>query len=279
MHNVKVGICQFKVEIDKQKGLTRIAKLISDLVNAGAQIVVLPEMFNCPYEQDLFSQYAEVEGQGETLQLLSDLAAKLQCYIVAGSIPEQDQDQIYNTAFVFNKAGSIIAKHRKVHLFDINIPGQIRFQESAVLTAGDQVTTFTTEYGRFGVVICYDLRFPEIFRLMVDQGVAGVFIPAAFNMTTGPAHWDTLLRARAIDNQLFVVAVSPARDNTAKYVAYGHSMVVSPWGEVIWEAGAEEASHVVVLENEQLKEARERLPVLRHRRHDLYNLSLVNKGS
>ncbi|HYH01565.1 MAG TPA: carbon-nitrogen hydrolase family protein, partial [Bacillota bacterium] len=233
---IRLGICQFKVGCDKTFNLIKAEQAINQAVDEGAQMVVLPEMFNCPYQQEFFSQFAETAPGGETLIRLAELAETNKCYIVGGSIPEQAEGNLYNTCFIFDRTGQIIARHRKIHLFDIEIPGKVSFKESAVLKAGQELTWFDTEFGRFGVVICYDLRFPELFRLMADAGVQGVLIPAAFNLTTGPAHWETLMRARAIDNQVYIIGVGPASDSSAQYVAYGHSVVVDPWGTVLWEA-------------------------------------------
>lgn len=276
--DLNVGICQLRVTADKSLNLQNVKRLIAEAAISGADIIVLPEMFNCPYQQDTFSNYAEAEESSETLQLLATLALKHHCYLVGGSIPERDQSQIYNTAYIFNRFGQIIAKHRKVHLFDIDVPGKIEFKESAVLSAGDKVTLFETEFGKFGVLICYDLRFPEMFRLMAEAGAVGVFIPGAFNMTTGPAHWEVLMRARAIDNQQFIIGVSPARDETVSYVAYGNSIAVNPWGEVLWKAGAEETVQIVKLNLEEVDEVRERLPLLKHRRTDLYKVERLKNG-
>jgi predicted amidohydrolase len=268
----KLGICQLKIGHDKQENLQRAARLMDKTADQGADMVILPEMFNCPYDQALFHKYAEEEG-GETSRFLAEWAQKLGRYVVGGSIPEKEAGHIFNTSLIFDRQGNLIAKHRKVHLFDINIPGGITFQESAVLTPGEQFTTFTTEFGRCGVLICYDLRFPEAFRLFAEDNTGLVIIPAAFNMTTGPAHWETLFRARAIDNQLFIAGVSPARDPGAGYVAYGHSMVVDPWGQILGQADAGEEVLVVPIDSQRLAEVRQGLPLLKHRRLDLYQVT------
>lgn len=269
---IKLGICQFKVSQKKEANLVRAEQAISQAVREGAQMVVLPEMFNCPYQQEYFAKFAETAPGGETIRLMAKLAQANQCYIIGGSIPEQAEGNLYNTCFVFDRDGKIIARHRKIHLFDIEIPGKISFKESAVLSPGNELTCFDTEFGRFGVVICYDLRFPELFRLMVDAGVQGVIIPAAFNRTTGPAHWEILMRARAIDNQVYIVGVSPASDLNAQYVAYGHSMVVDPWGKILWEADESETVKVVAVESREVAVVRRNLPLLLHRRTDLYRI-------
>lgn len=268
----QLGICQMKVANCKAVNLEKAKALIAQARGAGADIAVLPEMFNCPYGQDYFAEYADTAPDGETFRSMAKLAREERIYIVAGSVPERDRERIYNSSFVFNREGEIVARHRKAHLFDITIPGKINFKESAVLSAGDRHTVFDTDLGRFGLAVCYDLRFPELFRLMVDEGADTVLIPAAFNMTTGPAHWETLLRARAIDNQIYVAAVSPARDPDAGYVAYGHSMLVDPWGRIIGDAGEAETMMVLPVDPERNREVRQGLPLLKHRRHDCYRV-------
>lgn len=268
----KIGLCQMKVGDDKIQNLNRAKMLIHQAAHQGAAMAVLPEMFNCPYNQAFFPRFAENESGGETVSFLADLAREYHCYIVGGSIPEREGDCIYNTSFVFNREGHIIAKHRKVHLFDVDIPGGISFQESAVLSPGNKITSFQTHFGRLGLAVCYDIRFPELFRLLVAEDVKLVIVPAAFNMTTGPAHWDVLFRARAIDNQLFMVGVSPARDQDSSYVAYGHSLVVDSFGNIIWQAGAEETVGVVCIDTDLVEKTRQGLPLLKHRRLDLYGV-------
>lgn len=268
---VKIGIIQLLVTGNKSDNLHRAEKMILEAGEKGANIIALPEMFNCPYQQHLFPSLAETED-GETFLFLSKLACKTNTYVIGGSIPERDGGAIYNTSLIFNPQGQLIAKHRKMHLFDIAIPGKIEFYESAVLAPGDKITTFNTTYGNFGAVICYDLRFPEIFRLMIERGIIGSFVPAAFNMTTGSAHWETLFRARAIDNQIFMIGISPARDENAGYVAYGYSLIVDPWGEIIWKAGAGAEVAVVSIETDKVSQIRKNLPLLTHRRLDRYQI-------
>jgi predicted amidohydrolase len=271
----KIGLCQMKVGDDKTQNLNRAGSMIRRAVQNGAEMVVLPEMFNCPYSQAVFSKFAESEPGGETANFLADLARELHCYIVGGSIPEREGEQLYNTSIVFNREGHVIAKHRKVHLFDVDIPGGITFKESAVLSPGDKITSFQTHFGRFGLAICYDIRFPELFRLLLADEVKLIVVPAAFNMTTGPAHWDVLFRARAIDNQVFMVGVSPARDPDSGYMAYGHSLVVDPFGSIVWQAGPEEIAEVVCVDLPLVDKVRQELPLLKHRRLDLYKVGKI----
>ncbi|MEG2199625.1 MAG: carbon-nitrogen hydrolase family protein, partial [Anaerovorax sp.] len=187
-----------------------------------------------------------------------------------GSIPELDNDKVYNTSFIFDKNGHIIGKHRKMHLFDIDVKGGISFKESDTLTAGNEMTVFDTEYGKMGVAICYDVRFPELFRKMTLAGAKLIILPAAFNMTTGPAHWDLSMRARALDNQIYFAAVSPARDVDSSYVAYGNSCIVTPWGEFCAKTDSREGILYGEIDFDYIEQVRGELPLLLHRRPDLY---------
>ncbi|HOP75168.1 MAG TPA: carbon-nitrogen hydrolase family protein [Bacillota bacterium] len=270
-----IGICQMKVSDSKLENLKRAEALMKEARKGGADFLVLPEMFNCPYDNRYFPVFAEEGDTGETVRFLAEMAVSLQCYVIGGSIPERDGDRIYNASFIFDRKGQLIGKHRKLHLFDIDVPGRITFKESAVFTPGNDFTVIDSEYGRFGVGICYDIRFPEYFRLLADAGIQMLFLPAAFNMVTGPAHWETLLRARAIDNQIFVIAVSPARNPAASYTAYGHSMAVSPWGDILWQADAEETVKVVGIDLGRIAEVRQNMPLYQHRRRDLYRIERV----
>ena len=271
----KIGLCQMKVENNKHQNLHKAGLLIKQAVRDGAEIIVLPEMFNCPYRLEFMSQYAETEATGETISFLADIAREHHCYIVGGSIPERVGEDLYNTSFVFNREGHMITKYRKIHLFDVDIPGGISFKESDLLTGGNKIISFQTHFGRFGLGICYDIRFPEIFRLLLNDEVKIVIVPAAFNMTTGPVHWYLLFQSRAVDNQVFMVGVSPARDESSDYVAYGHSLVVDPFGQIIWQAAAEETVGVVEVDLSIVDKTRQELPLLKHRRLDLYRVIKV----
>ena len=165
-----------------------------------------------------------------------------------------------------------MAKHRKVHLFDIDVEGGQRFMESDTLSPGDQITTFDTEFGPMGLCICFDLRFEELARCMCLRGCQAIVVPAAFNMTTGPAHWELLFRQRAVDNQCFTLGCAPARDESGSYVAWGHSMVCEPWGGIVHQCGTGEEVAVTELELSRIDVIRRQLPILSARRTDLYEV-------
>ena len=273
MQNIKVGVIQMLVSDDKNANLEKAHAMIIEACRQGAQMVVLPEVFNSPYQMELFPDYAE-PYPGPTTRLLSSLAAEHEVLLVGGSIIEKDGDgKLYNSSFVFNEKGQLLGRHRKVHLFDINLPGKITFRESDTLNSGDSITVIRHQGLCFSIMICYDFRFPELARAAVLEGAQLLVVPAAFTVTTGEAHWDLLMRSRAVDNQCFVVAAAPARNPESSYQAWGYSMVVDPWGQII--AQAEEAEGIIYaeLDFEQLEQIRQQLPLLEHRRQDLYQIN------
>jgi predicted amidohydrolase len=272
---MKIGVIQLKVVKNKQENMERACNKIQELAQKGADMVVLPEMFNCPYDNSCFPEYAEPEG-GVCFNRLSQCAKENSIYLVGGSMPEKDDlGRLYNTCYIFDPGGYKIGKHRKIHLFDIDVKGGQKFKESDTLTPGDKVTVFDTEFGKMGAEICYDYRFPELSRLMVDKGAKVIIVPAAFNMTTGPAHWELLFRQRAVDNQVFSIGTAPARDCEASYISYGNSIAVSPWGDVIGRLDEKESEMLIDLDLSMVDKVREQLPLLKHRRLDIYKLEEI----
>lgn len=278
---LNLALIQIGAGPDKAANLAKttqfIDRAIEQSVVAGnkTDMIVLPECFNSLYAVDKFREYAEAIPHGESTVCLSDLAKKHHIFIVGGSIPELDGGKIYNTLLTFDRSGKIIAKHRKVHLFDIDIKGGIKFQESLTLTGGLKATVFDMEeFGSVGLGVCYDIRFPELAQVASRSpynGFAMVY-PGAFNTTTGPLHWNLLARARAVDNEIFVILCSPCRDtdNPQNYQAYGHSLVCDPMGNVIAEAGEDEEIVHVQLDPSLLSKARQGIPVHYQRRFDVY---------
>lgn len=264
------ALIQMPVTGDKAHNLRTARAWIAECAAQGATLVMLPEMFCCPYASSAFPQYAEPAG-GPTWQMLAEAAGENRVVLVGGSLPERDEvGRIFNTCFIFDPQGRQIGRHRKMHLFDIDVTGGQRFKESDTLSPGSEVTVVDTDFGRLGVAICYDLRFPELARLMALQGAKLLAYPGAFNMTTGPAHWEILFRTRALDNQVFMLGCAPARDETAGYVSYGHSLAVSPWGRVINQLGPEAGCLLVEMDLDEVERVRRELPVLQHRRRDVY---------
>lgn len=285
--SLNIALIQLKAGADKAANLLKVTKFIDSAVktsNIGKlHLVVLPECFNSPYAVDQFRNYAELIPSGDTTKLLSSLAKKHGIFIVGGSIPELDQenDKIFNTSLTFSPEGEIIAKHRKVHLFDIDIPGGITFKELVTLSAGDKATVFKVgEFGNVGLGICYDIRFPELAMIASRNpyNSFAMFYPGAFNTTTGPLHWHLLAKARAVDNEMFSVLCSPARDVGGDgYQAYGHSLVVDPYGAIVAEAGEGEEILFATLDKDLLPKVREGIPVHYQRKFDVYD-DFVGKG-
>ncbi|RPD65790.1 carbon-nitrogen hydrolase [Lentinus tigrinus ALCF2SS1-7] len=247
-------------------------------------LIVLPECFNSLYGHVHFPVYAETIGytpgqpydvdasESESVKMLSAAAKEEGVWLIGGSIPEREADtgKFYNTATAYSPKGELVAIHRKVHLFDIDIPGKITFKESQVLSPGKTLNKFDTDFARIGLGICYDVRFPELAMISARQGCHVLIYPAAFNTTTGPLHWELLQRARAVDNQVYFSMCSPARDLQQSYHAWGHSMVVDPMGKVI--AGTEEQEDIVYahIDPKVFEEARAGIPVTTQRRFDVY---------
>lgn len=196
---------------------------------------------------------------------MSEIAKKNKIYLVAGSVPEFADGHIYNTSYVFDRNGHQIAKNRKMHLFDIDVKNGQRFKESDMLSAGNSTTVFNTEFGKIGLCVCYDFRFPELSRLMIDQGAKMITVPAAFNMNTGPDHWEILFRTRALDNQVYTLGVAPARNPSSGYTSWGHSIAVSPWGDITEKINENESLMVVDVDFDYADKVRSELPLLAHR--------------
>ena len=277
MSKIRIACLQLKVRQDKYDNIEQLAEILADGRTEGADFISLPEMWNCPYQTELFPEYAEPE-QGDTWLAMSTLARKHNVYLVGGSIPElDDQGRVYNTCYVFDREGRQIGKHRKVHLFDIYAHGQQVFKESDTLTGGDSFSTFDTEFCRMAVNICFDIRFPESSRIPALNGAKVIFNPAAFNMTTGPAHWELGFRQRAVENQIYMVGTSSARDPEAGYIAWGHSIITDPWGDIVMQMDEKPGVEVAELDIDYIDKVRAKLPLMSARRTDVYELCSVNK--
>ncbi|OPJ56349.1 carbon-nitrogen hydrolase family protein [Alkalithermobacter paradoxus] len=270
----KIALCQIKVENDKEKNIEKGIKYIKEAAKNGAKLICLGEMFNCPYRKETFKEYAEEEKNSKTLKIISKVAKENKVYVIAGSIPEKENDKYYNTSFVFDKEGNVIAKHRKIHLYDVDIKGKVFVKESDIFSYGQDITVFDTEYCKIGLSICYDIRFPEVFRIMEQKGAKLIVVPAAFNIVTGPMHWDLLVKARAVDNQVYIAAVSPARNYDEKYVIYGHSKVSDPLGNIVDSLDEKEGILYSEINLDYISKVREELPLLKHRRSDLYEVKI-----
>ena len=281
MEKINIAAIQMSTVEDKMENVRTVKTYLEKIKDENPDFVILPEMFCCPYQTENFPIYAEKEG-GPVWQQLSGYAKQYGIYLIGGSMPEKDAEgNVYNTSYIFDREGKQIGKHRKVHLFDIDVKGGQTFKESDTLTAGDSDTVFDTEFGKIGVMLCFDIRFPELSRMMVNDGAKVIFVPAAFNMTTGPAHWELSFRTRALDNQIYMVGCAPARDVSAGYISWGHSIVTDPWGRVTGMLDENEGILLAELDMDYEEQVREEPPLLKSRRKDIYQLSqnLFNSGN
>ncbi|KAF2090902.1 carbon-nitrogen hydrolase [Saccharata proteae CBS 121410] len=277
---VKLALVQLATGASKADNLARARSKVLEAASRGANIVVLPECFNSPYGTKYFPKYAEPlqpspppASEAPSFHALQALAKEAKAYIVGGSIPERDSStgDLYNTSLTFAPDGTLLATHRKVHLFDIDIPGKISFRESDALSPGNKLTLVDLpEYGTVAIAICYDIRFPELAMIAARKGAFLLLYPGAFNLTTGALHWELQARARAMDNQVYVGLCSPARDMEADYNAWGHSMIVDPNAEKLGELDEKEGIVMAELNGERIEEVRKGIPVYTQRRFDVY---------
>lgn len=250
--------------------LLEAERLITQAVEQGAQFVVLPENFALmgKVENDKL-EFMESEGQGKLQDFLSSEARKHGIWLLGGTIPLESpiSGKAYAASLLFNDKGEQIARYNKIHLFDVQLPdADEQYHESATVAHGDQVIVTDTAFGRVGIAVCYDLRFPEQFRSMQEMGAEIILLPAAFTMRTGKAHWEVLLRARAVENLCYVVAAGQGGFHINGRATYGHSMIVDPWGSIIRSCeGTSPGSAVAPLDLEQLRAVRKNFPVLMHR--------------
>ena len=275
MNKFRVAAIQMPTVEDKMENVKAVRYYLEELRDQKVDFVVLPEMFCCPYETGKFPEYAEEEG-GPVWTALAAYAKEYNIYLAAGSMPEKDEEgHVYNTCYIFDRNGRQIGRHRKTHLFDIDVKGGQSFKESDTLTAGKSGTVFDTEFGKMGVMICFDIRFPEFARMMVNDGARMIFVPAAFNMTTGPAHWELSFRARALDNQIYMLGCAPARNPKAGYISWGHSIFTDPWGRVVDMLDEKDGIFIGEVDLDYENEIREQLPLLKARRNDVYQLKKI----
>lgn len=252
---------------DKEVNLQTAERLIAEAAAEGARLVVLPELFN--YLGRLEDLAAQAEPlAGPTAARMRKAAQKHQIFLIAGSFAERREGdrRVYNTSLFFDPQGSQIGLYRKMHLFDVDLP-DVQVHESDYVAPGDQPAVSPTELGGIAQAICYDLRFPELPRSLNLSEVACLALPAAFTAKTGAAHWEILIRARAIENQLFVIAANQFGRYVSGIQSYGHSMIVDPWGTVL-AAASGDAEEIVTakISSEKLREVRTHMPALRHRR-------------
>jgi predicted amidohydrolase len=227
MNSFKIALCQILPGFDKNHNVEHAIELIEQAADQGAELVALPEIFYYPYDLHSLRQLAGDEQR--ILDQFKGICMSKNIVLCTGSMVVKEGEKYYNTSFLIDRTGELVLKYRKCHLYDVKFKG-LDVQESSVFSAGDRIDTAKTSLGNISVMICYDIRFPEISRLAALSGAELLIVPADFNQVSGPAHWEVMMRARAIENQVFLAAVSQAKNKEAPYKVFGHSMIISPWG-------------------------------------------------
>ena len=268
---LRVACVQMRSGAGKEANIARAQELVEEAARAGAKLVLLPEHWNLTGDGASLRASAESRPSGPTLDAMSGWARAAGITLVGGSIIERDEETatLYNTAFVFAPDGRLVGSYRKVHLFDVDVGGR-RYRESEVNAGGAELLLVDAGGWRIGISICYDLRFPELYRALADRGADAVVVPAFFTVTTGRDHWNLLLRARAVENQLYVLAAGQCGEPAPGKPAYGRSLICDPWGLVVAQADDEDAVVVATLRRARIDAVRTALPAQAHRRPDLY---------
>lgn len=256
---------QMSASNEKAANLERAERLVRVAAARGANLVALPEVFNWRGKRADQAAVAETLD-GETLTLMARLARELQIHLVAGSITErvEGETRCYNTSVMLGSDGARIAVYRKIHLFDVDLPGRVTARESDAKLGGTDTVCVETKLGAVGLSICYDLRFPELYRRLTFNGARIIMLPSAFTFPTGEAHWEALIRARAIENQVYVIAPAQYGPNVYGYSDYGNSMIVDPWGRVLARAADQEGVVIAPIDLEYQDRVRRELPALNH---------------
>lgn len=264
---MKVGIVQINVGTDKLANLAKLERQVRRLAAEGCDLVVLPEMamFLTGKPSDMQAA-AEGASDGVYPTTMANLARELGVNLHLGSFMERLGDTFFNTSIVFNRLGEQIGRYSKIHRFDIDLPDGTSIRESDVVERGNAISVVEVEGFKVGLSICYDVRFPELFRALIDRGAEIIVVPAAFAFQTGADHWEVLLRARAIETECYVVA--PAQVGTfdgGKYLNFGHAMIVDPWGTIIAQVSNGEGCATATIDRDYMNTVRARIPLAKHR--------------
>ena len=300
---MKIGLIQLNTGSNKALNLAKAEVEVEKAVNEGARLILLPENFNFRGTDE--ENIAEAESiPGVSSEWACEMARRHSVYFHLGSMIEKRQSKggqqyedklangrenseagqyanysnkrfhteevLYNTSVVYDPQGEEVVRYSKIHLFDVDLPDGMTHRESSVVSAGKDIVTFTCEGLCFGLAICYDLRFPELFRALVDKGAQVFLVPAAFTVPTGISHWEVLLRARAIENGCYVVACGQWGPSDIGKNTYGHSMIVDPWGVIIAQCREEVGCIVGEVDADYIHTVRKRMPIHKHRRSDLF---------
>lgn len=267
---ISIGMAQLNSGDSPDNNLGAALQAISELADRGAELIVLPEHADFIGPDSSKKELARTVENSPYLDKIRARAADLKCHIHIGSFLEKQDSSVYNCAVVFGPDGEMCARYRKLHLFDVEIPGGKKYLESAVISPGLHTAHFSIGEFNFGLATCYDLRFPELFRRLVLNGANVILLPAAFTMQTGRDHWEVLLRARAIENLCWVVAVGQWGEAPPNHRCFGRSMVIDPWGLVVAQAPDGVTNVTAAIELQSVKDVRTRFPALDHVRDDIF---------
>ncbi len=271
MSKHRVAAIQYAAGIDVSANLETAAGLVAQAKAEGAGLVVLPENLALMGHKDTDKlAYAEVDGDGPIQDFLADLADKNKVWLVGGTIPIQaSPGKVYAASLVFDSDGNCVGRYDKIHLFDVDLPGSgEQYRESSAIAPGDKPLVMDSPFGRLGVTVCYDLRFPELYRQLADAGAEIFAVSAAFTAKTGAAHWELLLRTRAVENLAYVIASGQGGLHENGRETYGNSLVVDPWGTVLARLGTAPGVVVAEIDLDSQRQQRETFPALAHRRLD-----------
>jgi deaminated glutathione amidase len=268
---IRVACVQLTSRADKAANLATTERLVARVAATGADLVVLPEKWNTIGNPDVLHAAAETLEDGESVEAMRSWARTHGITLVGGSITErrEGREKLSNTCLVFDPEGELAAVYRKIHLFDVDVGG-LRYRESDAEEPGDEPVVARLEDWPIGLSVCYDVRFPELYRILALEGAELVTVPANFTLYTGKDHWHVLLRARAIENQLFVAAAAQVGETIPGKPSYGRSLVADPWGIVLAQAPDEETVIFAELDRERLREIRRNLPSLANRQAAAY---------
>ncbi|WP_227657563.1 carbon-nitrogen hydrolase family protein [Candidatus Magnetaquicoccus inordinatus] len=266
---MRAAVIQMCSSADREQNLLEAGALMESACKQGAGLLLLPENFSFMGRSDAEKlQHREDVECSPSLQFLQEFAARHQVWVVGGSIALQvaGSESMTNSCFVVDASGRIQARYDKIHLFDVDLAGESPYRESDRVKAGDRAVVVATPFARLGLTICYDLRFPELFQALSGMGAEVITVPAAFTQVTGQAHWEVLLRARAIENFSYILAAGQGGSHANGRRTHGHSMIIEPWGQVVAQCPEGKGFAIAELDAERIQRSRQRIPCLQHRR-------------
>lgn len=263
---MKIGMIQIQVRDNLNENLKQAKALAKKCLEKRADILIFPEIWNCPYTNDRIRQ--STLYYDKCAELMRSISLTGQCLVVAGTLAHEVNQKIYNECLIYDH-GEWIASYQKTHLFEIHTNHK-DYQEKDVFTPGNSLCTFPTSWGKMGILICYDIRFPETARILAQEGAQILFCPAAFNKQATQTHWTPLFQTRAMENQVFMVGVNPARYQFENFESYGHSIITDPFGKILCQMDEKESVAVGDIDLSRIQQIRDRMPFWKIRRTDLY---------